>query len=269
MKTGKVYLYEGRDDVFLTTYIAEPFEEIPFNAKRKAILIFPGGAYWFISPREGEPIAFSFMAKGFNAFVLNYTVKGKARFPAQLLEASMCMKILHERAEEFHIDTDYIFTAGFSAGGHVCASHGTMWDKDFIFEKINMPKEYNRPRGMILAYPVITSGEFSHEGSIKNLLGGENYAKPAMRDFVSLEKAVTENTVPAFIWHTVTDNVVPIQNSTLFISALANHGVPFEAHLYPTGPHGLSLANKTVGVNEVYPSVPGWADLAATWAQSL
>ena len=269
MKTEKIYLYEGRDDVFLTTYIAEPFESLPYNQKRKAILIFPGGAYWYVSPREGEPIAFNFLAKGFNAFVLDYTVKGKDRFPAQLLEASMCMKLLHERAEEFHIDPDYIFTIGFSAGGHLCASHGTMWNKDFIYDKIDMPRENNRPRGMILGYPVITSGEYSHEGSIKNLLGGENYAKQEMRDLVSLEKAVSEETVPTFIWHTVTDNVVPIQNSLLFMSSLAYNHIPFEAHLYPEGGHGLSLADTTVGINSIYHAIPGWIDLAIKWADNL
>ena len=52
----------------LTTYVVEGLRERP------GVLICPGGAYRFISPREAEAVALQFCAAGFNAFVLTYTV---------------------------------------------------------------------------------------------------------------------------------------------------------------------------------------------------
>ncbi|MBQ0009636.1 MAG: alpha/beta hydrolase [Ruminococcus sp.] len=266
---SKVYtLREDDAEITLTSYIASATEELSFNQKRKAILVIPGGAYWMVSDREGEPIAYSFLNAGFNAFVLKYTVRGKRRFPAQLLEVSMAMKLIHEHAEEFHIDPDYIFTIGFSAGGHLCASHGTMWNRDFIFESVDMPREWNRPRGMILGYPVITSGEKAHRGSIDNLLG-EKKEDPEALETVSLEKQVTEDTPPTFLLHARNDTCVPVENTLLFATALAAHKIPFEMHVYPVGGHGFSLASPLVGVEKAYPSLPGWIDLAIQWAKTV
>ena len=120
--------------VTLTTYVAGTSKAMPFNEKRKAILIIPGGGYEFCSDREGEPIALSYVTAGFNAFVLTYSVTGhgSARWPIPLVDASSAMKFIRDHAEEFHIDPDYVFVVGFSAGGHLAASLGTIWDNDEV-----------------------------------------------------------------------------------------------------------------------------------------
>ncbi|MBQ9510195.1 MAG: alpha/beta hydrolase [Clostridia bacterium] len=266
----KTYPLSDDADVFLTAYIAPQNDDQQFNDKRRGLLICPGGAYAFVSQREGDAIATAFLAKGFNTFVLSYTVNNRnhrgKKFPAQLIEAAKAMKLIKDNAEQFHVDPELIFVAGFSAGGHLAASLGILYNSDYVKAALDIPDGYLRPAGMILSYPVITGGEFAHRGSIDNILLDERDDE-SKRDEVSLEKRVDENTVPAFIWHTRTDNVVPVQNSLLLASALAEHGIGFEMHIYPYGGHGASLATDVVGWDN--PTLAAWFERAVKWAKSI
>lgn len=128
-----------------------------------------------------------------------------------------------------------------------------------------------KPNGMILSYPVITSGKFAHMGSFEALLG-ENSNDSEKRKKQSLEFQVTEDTPPTFLWHTVTDDTVPVENSMLFFEALRKHRVPVELHLYPSGGHGLSLANEETSHEDggcIQPECQSWIELACTWIGNL
>ena len=268
-KIERVQLFEEKPNVTLTSYIAGTSSEMPFNNKRKAILVIPGGGYGFCSDREGEPIAQYYMAMGFNSFVLNYSVHTKtmeATWPAPLMDASAAMKYIRDHAEEFHIDPDYVFVVGFSAGGHLAASLGTLWSDDEIERALGFEKGYNRPTGMILSYPVISGGEYAHRGSFNNILS-ERKDDPEAIAALSLENRVSADTVPAFIWSTRPDTTVPVQNSLLFALALADHDIPFEMHIYPKGGHGASLGNAIVGSG--LHSISGWIDDSIRWMNGI
>ncbi len=247
-KIETIHLSADKPDVTLTTYIAGRSSELPYNEKRKAILVIPGGGYHFCSDREAEPIALAYLAAGFNAFVLRYSVAGKcdATWPAPLIDASAAMKYIRDHAEEFYIDPDYVFAVGFSAGGHLTAALGSLWDNEEIEAFLDIKKGYNRPTGTILAYPVISAFEYAHRGSFYNILGEKRDEEEARRA-VSLEYQVSEKTAPVFIWTTAEDTLVPPQNSIIYAQALANAGTPFEMHLYPSGAHGASLGTPIVG----------------------
>lgn len=263
-----VQLFPDKPNVTLTSYIAGTAPELPFNDKRKAILIIPGGAYAFCSDREGEPIAHCYLSCGFNAFVLNYSVTrtGDPTWPNPLLDASAAMAYIRDHAEEFRIDPDYVFVIGFSAGGHLAASLGTLWNDDFIEKTLGIAKGYNRPTGMILSYAVLTGLEHAHRGSIDNILQDRKEDETARRE-LSLETRVSDDTVPAFIWSTRPDTTVPVQNSLLFATALANHGIPFEMHIYPEGGHGASLGNALVGRS--LPGIASWMPDSVRWINSI
>ena len=269
MRIETFRLTEDKPYVTLTAYVAGTSQEMPFNEKRKAILVVPGGGYSFCSDREGEPIALTYVTAGFNAFVLTYSVssKGDARWPIPLIDASSAMKFIRDHAEEFHIDPDYVFVVGFSAGGHLAASLGTLWDNDEIEAFLNMEKGYNKPTGMILSYPVISGLEYAHRGSFDNILGERKDDEEARRE-LSLELRVDEKTVPAFIWTTATDTVVPPQNSIMFAQSLAEKGIPFEMHVYPKGGHGASLANPIVGWGAPTP-ITAWINDSIRWMKSI
>ncbi len=269
MTEKTIYLRPDDKDIKLVCYVSKATPDVPFNGKRKAILICPGGAYSYCSERESEAVAMPFIARGFNAFVLYYSVKEKSKFPAPLIDASLAVKCMKDNAEEFHIDPDYIFVIGFSAGGHLAGALGTMWHEKCVYDAIDMPYGYNKVRGAILCYAVITAGKYAHRGSIDNILGmqGSENADAALLDSVSIEKHVDENTVPMFVWHTSTDKCVPVQNSLMLCQALADNGIPFELEVYPEGEHGLSIATEIVGTKNAY--ISRWVDDACRFINKL
>ena len=84
---------------------------------------------------------------------------------------------------------------------------------------------------------------------------------------------MNEETPPVFLWQTQEDEEVPVENSLLFAAALSAAGVPFELHIYPFGPHGLSLATKEVEQAEKGrlpdPHVAGWVRLCSEWLAGI
>ncbi len=215
---------------------------------RPCVIVCPGGGYSMTVPREGECVALNFVANEIPAFVVNYScVKNyedseRIHFPLQLQELSCAVAYVKRNAERFDIDPDRVFVLGFSAGGHAVCTLGCMWSREYAYKPTGLEFGENKPCGMILGYPVITSGQYAHKDSFVRLLGRD--ATPEQLASVSLENCVSENTVPVFMWHTCTDELVPVQNSILFAKALADASVPFEYHIYSTGPHGMSTCTK-------------------------
>lgn len=234
---------------------------------RRAVIVCPGGGYHFLSDREAEPIAVQFLAAGFATFILRYTVAPKAADFAPLCQAALAIRYVREHAEEYNVDPDYVFICGFSAGGHLAASSGVLWNHPRVQALMEgAPEGINRPTGMILSYPVITGGDLAHKGSIRNLCGKENPTREEENVF-SLELHVDETTSPAFLWHTFNDGVVPVENSLMMASALRKSGVPFEMHIFPDGHHGLATCNEQVNSNN--PHCECWMELAIRWVKDF
>lgn len=240
---------------------------------RPAVIVCPGGGYSHRADKEGEPIVMQFLAAGFHGFVLDYSVDPN-RFPTALLELASAVSLVRAHSREWYVDPEKIFVCGFSAGGHLAGSLGVFWNREFVGAKLGLSAEQVRPSGMILSYPVISSGPFGHQRSFDCLLGTEADEVRAdeafTREGMSLETQVSEDTVPAFLWHTVEDGAVPVENSLTFALALKEHGVPFEMHIYPYGRHGLALANEeTAGGEEdrIIPAVQTWTGLACRWVR--
>lgn len=254
----------GKYQPRLFGYMYSDSEELKMSGKRPAVIICPGGAYQFKSDREAEPVAMRFLAAGMQAFVLQYSA-APSRYPCAVLELATSVAMVREHAREWGIDPEKIFICGFSAGGHLCASLGTLW-KNEIFTQVFGTENLNyKPSGMILCYPVITMGEFTHKESRANLTGTDGSTE--LSEKLSLEKQVTADTLPTFIWHTQEDNAVPVENTLLFTCALRKYRVPFELHIYEKGGHGLSLCDETTAGNQdqIVPDNAGWIDHAVRW----
>ncbi|MDV4152079.1 alpha/beta hydrolase [Clostridium sp. AL.422] len=255
---------------YINVYIPDNSEEININKKRTTIVICPGGGYVGTSDREAEPVAFRFLSEGFNVIILRYSVAPN-RFPSAILELSATMNYVHEMSETWNVDNNKIIVCGFSAGGHLVGSLGVLWNKDFISEALKIKKSNIKPNGMILGYPVITSGEFAHKGSFENLLGEESSKEE--REKLSLEKLVSKDTPQTFLWHTFDDGAVPVENSLLFANSLNENKIPFELHIYPSGVHGLSLCDETSAnkndLNHINTHVESWFKLAIKWIDSI
>lgn len=269
MINKRIYFMPGNANAFLDIYIANPLK----GFTRKAIVIIPGGGYGEVcSAREGEPIAMAFMPCGYNAFVLNYSVKPKASFPAQLIEASLAISFIKDHSEEYNIDPQKVFVVGFSAGGHLAGCLGTMWDKSEIYEVTDIPYGYNRPAGMMLIYPVVTGvREYSHVPSFRNLLGADQAEGNKLIE-CSVEQNVTELSVPLFVVHTSNDQIVDVRNSLCLAEKYREKGLTFEMHIYPDGPHGVALGNEITkcGVDKYHnTAISKWIEHAVAWAETI
>lgn len=228
--------------------------------RRPCMIVVPGGGYRAVAPTEGEIVALEFWRRGYNAFVLTYTTNFLYNAPLHkqaLQDISRAVCFIRRNDEEFHIIRDQIVVCGFSAGAHLCGSLGVHF-ADVIDRNIEYQNISNRPDAAILAYPVITAtGRYGHEESFDALIGfdpskeasceescSEKAAYGEEIDYFSLEKHVSQATPPCFVWQTVTDDDVPVENSIVFAQALRNNGIKFALHLFSSGVHGLSLANE-------------------------
>ena len=252
------------------------------DKKRPLVIVCPGGGYAYRSDREAEPVVMKFLAMGYHCGLMNYSV-APSRFPTSLLELAEAVAAARENAGRWNADPEQIYVCGFSAGGHLVCSLGVFWNQPFVSERIGRTAQQVRPDGLILAYPVITAGEFAHQGSFDYLLGNteeeeksgacleDSRGQKWNRQQVSLELQVTPETPPVFLWHTYEDASVPVENSLLLASALRKCGVSLELHIYPKGPHGLALASdETSGSwrpDLLVPPVQNWVELAHTWIE--
>lgn len=268
MKIEKLYLFPQDEDAFLTTYIRYNPPEM-HNAPRRALLVCPGGGYQFVSERENEPIALAFLARGYNVFVLTYSVGEKASGLLPLSEIMLSIKHIRDNAEAYNVRPDGIYTLGFSAGGHLALSAGTIYKTDDVLKVLgeDFDRELCRPDGMVLCYPVVTATCPTHVGTLTHFCGTET-PTDEQKHLFSLDLHVDAHTPPAFIWHTKDDNSVPVQNSVQIANALEKHGVEHELVLFPSGPHGISLAtNETcdyIPEDEHHPC-SDWVELADRW----
>ncbi len=232
---------------------------LPGDKVRGAVLVLPGGGYAIRAPHEGDPVARAYNDCGYHAFVLHYRVS-PCRHPAPLADAVQAMRTIRSRATEWKVSPQHIAVCGFSAGGHLAGSLGVLHSR--IPDEAGAPAA--RPDAMILSYAVLSTAA-QHAGSFDNLLGAD--ATDAERDEFSIERSVDTTTPPAFIWHTADDAAVPVENALIMATALRKHRVPFELHVYPSGPHGVGLADDPT--RNLSPRLADWLKLSADWLREM
>ena len=208
------------------------------DAVKPAMLVIPGGGYGCVCHDwEGTPIAERFEMLGFRTFILRYRV-APHRFPEPQQDALRAMKLIRGNAEAWKVFPDNIAAVGFSAGGHLAGSLGTLArdieakDGD-AFDAVDPV-----PNALILAYAVVTGGEKAHRGSVDNLMGDSS---PEHVELFSLERHVDEKTPPTYIWATQDDRLVPVENSISYSLAMHRAGRLCELHLFSHGAHGIQL----------------------------
>lgn len=233
-------IFYGERNVTLKAYLWEGSEELAI-VKRPAILVIPGGGYVMCSDREAEPIALAYMARGFQAFVLRYTVQSAFEHPMK--DVQWAMEIIKGQAQKFHIHEDRIAVCGFSAGGHLACALGTMG-------KI-------KPNAMVLGYPAVLEDFWKKAG---------HYTVPDLID------KIDEMTPPTFIVACTDDPTVPIKNSIELVKALDASKVPFEMHIFHKGGHGFALADEVTaaGDSDMDTSrLACWVNLSVEWLKEV
>ncbi len=252
----------GGDQVQLHCYLRSSLGVIADSGHRCAVIICPGGGFRRVAPAEGEPVALAFLAAGIQSFVLEYSV-APTHYPIPFMELAASVAWVRTHAAEYGIDPCRIAVCGFSAGGYLAGCLSTSWDNP-VLKGLCSASDIFRPDASILCYPVITSlsGQ-GHTDSFSNLFGAD---KDVPFD-LSLENSVSSHTPPTFLWATVTDSSVSVNNTMIYAAALQRAGVPFELHLYAEGPHAMGLATPESARNPEHedPHVSSWHNLCIDW----
>jgi len=243
----------GHPEATLEGYILDCEISLGQEHNRPAIVICPGGGYLYCSPREAEPIALRYAARGFHAFILRYSVKWDAANFAPLQEVSWVIGYLREHAEEWYIDLAKIATCGFSAGGHLALAAGLLGE--------------NKPNAMILGYPAVTVPNTPQTNFMLKLLTGRKDVTDEDAAYYSLENHITKDAPPVFMAATAEDSLSPYGALTV-ANAYTKLGLHYELHMFQHGPHGYALADETTadGSSQVLnTSFAQWHQLSVDW----
>ncbi|MBE6991641.1 MAG: alpha/beta hydrolase [Ruminococcaceae bacterium] len=259
---------DGR--VYVDCYIQDWSPMRPFLPKRPAVIICPGGAYVVISEREGEQVALEFLARGYNAFVLHYSIGFYAHIPDPVVDLGKTVLLVRRNSEKWHIDPDKVAVAGFSAGGHLAACLGTMADRDNVHELCNATEEELRPNALILCYAVTYVDTDAQQGLLAFLASGLDWGM--VKEKYSPCYWVDEKTPPTFVVAFYDDKLVPVEQAMLYCNAMAEKDRPFELHIFAHGEHGCGSGNEASALGESNvqdPSVEKWIDLCHKWLTDM
>lgn len=236
---NKIYLWENPPYIADTDDNFRPsITEFKVNDTKTAVIVIPGGGYGMKADHEKDPIALMFNKAGINSFTLDYNVAKCNKF-APLSDVQRAIRMVRSMGYE------KVATLGFSAGGHLCCTSGTLYDFD-AYPKTDAIDELSaRPDAFMPCYPVVSMQDhLTHMGSRQNLLGAD-WDNVLYVNMFSNELNITKNTPPCFIWITRNDNAVDAKNVLVLADALYAKGVYFELHIYPNGCHGKGLAEDT------------------------
>ena len=247
----------GHPEATLEGYILDCEISLGQDTKRPAIVVCPGGGYVYCSPREAEPVALRYTARGYHAFILRYSTGWDAADFAPLKEVSWAIGYIREHADEWHVDPDKIATCGFSAGGHLALAAGLLGE--------------NKPNAMILGYPAVNIPNFPGVNFMLQLLTGRKDVTDEDSYQLSLANHITKESPPAFLVATAEDPLTGF-GALPVAQKYSQLGIGYELHIFQHGPHGYSVADETSadGSSQVVnASFAKWHDMSVDWLKKI
>jgi acetyl esterase/lipase len=209
-----------------------------------AVIIAPGGSYLGLASNlEGRQVADWFTSRGVTAFVLKYRLGAKYLYPIPLQDAQRAVRLVRSLAKDYGYLPDRIGFVGFSAGGHLAAATGTLYDAGKPEAGDPLDRLSSRPDFLVLGYPWLNamqpSGDYITYCSLIKSISPETCKADEQKYTPRLH--VTPQTPSTFIYSTTDDRTVPISASVDFYNALIGAGVPAELHIFRHGSHGSGM----------------------------
>lgn len=222
---------KASNGAFLEIYLHENYFDQALKY-RPAMVVVPGGAFFSIAGKEMETVALRYLSEGFNCFVISYAINKP--YPVPHLDLAVAVLYIKTHEKEFGLD-GHLFQVGFSAGGYLVGSYSYLYKE--LADTLDINPDVLRPDGIILSYPVISFVNHPHIVSRKIITGNDE----SLFEKFSIEKNVTKDYPPTFIWTTSGDTGVDPENTKVMIDALKNNGVAFDSFIAPNLNHGQSV----------------------------
>ena len=249
----------------LTVYLQTPTPRSPIQ-EFPALIILPGGSMTHITTEESEKTAIAFASRGFQTMILRYSFvdEHEPLYPYPLFDLALAMAAVKNHRSAWHL-SDQTFLLGLSAGGHISALFNDYWSSSWLSDQTGIASKTLKPTAIVLGYPVIDL----NAGFPKETQTLKRWTNDSKR--YNASQHVNANNRPTFIWATMDDPFVPVQNSINYSLALKQHDIQQEVHLFAHGPHGMDIANALVAHHPDgdQPHVAHWVDLACEWLQTI
>lgn len=246
---------------YITAYLQEPTPNSPWQ-QFPPLIIVPGGSMTHIPVQEADKTAIAFAARGYQTFILRYTFLSEKQplYPQPLVDLAQAVNLVRTHQHDWHL-ADGINILGFPAGGHIAALYNDYWATSWFSQLTGLSTDSLKPHKIVLGYPVIdlNLGFPRDQATIARWTDQpERY---------SASNHVNDQNVPTFIWHTMDDEFVSVNNAIQYSLALKKHHISQEIHLFSHGPHGMDIANQLVAHHPdgAQPHVAHWVDLASEW----
>lgn len=210
------------------------------NNSEKNLVLLAGGGYGSVCTwAEGLPVAIDAYKKGFNVYLITYTVGEDSIFPKPIEDLALIMKYLINR---FNIKDYWI--SGFSAGAHLSA----LWALDELgYKKYNLLK----PSKEILVYPLIliddTGDDIELEKLISKRVGGK-YKQ------YNLTQYINSNYPKTYIVRGLNDSTLGNKHTKELTEAFNKYNIEYYLDEYNNADHGFGLGGNT--------EAKGWFDKA-------
>ena len=252
----------------------------PGGAAKPAVLIYPGGGYRALSEAERLPMVQFYRQRGFQPFVLMYSIGEAAHFPDPLLEGSRAVWEIRSHAAAYGVNPDQITLVGFSAGAHAATMLATLWNDECSRADTDIPRGGNRPHATVTGYTPTTFEDFYQrpKEDIQKAGGGpgpENLLDKSGGRFaeypsLTTHKLVNAETPPAFLWKTTAD--FP-ESSAEYALALKGHGIDHELHIFNDDNRCAALEfdrELAVNHNDAYEkNTRLWAEMSVNWLRRI
>ena len=254
----------GKREIRKNKFIDRQAEKFP------AVIILGGGGYKTIDSYETIPVALSFLSKGYHSFILDYSIGENSTYPNPLIDVYETILFVRKKAQEWYIDKDKIVLIGFSAGAHLAGLCGTQWKLKKFEKLLENNKENYKPNAMVLCYPITSIGLLKKEKGENVTINWGRILQEDKKE-IDIIKSIDQDTIPTFIWHTRTDGVVSCSQSIKMMERMSELNVPYEAHIFFDGFHGLStnatLTNYKFSIQDGYQpiNVDKWFGLMINW----
>lgn len=238
---------------------------------RPAVIIVPGGSYLYCSDREKLPVAFKFLAEGYQVFVLEYHVGDESDYPTPFIDLANAVKHIKDNSETYAINKGDITVVGFSAGGHLVGTYGALTKNERFQRDMGMTYEDLKIHQMVLGYPAVNLKPIAD--AIQHYKAFDIVGKLfTTYDEIKDGKAQAHKDMPkTFVFHSLDDPTVPAIHVVDYVEHLVKVGVNVEFHMFNEGGHGYSTGDGLSILDDgTFPTrVKEWLGLCFNWLESV